>query len=252
MIDDALRQAATGSDPQLSDDDWEGLRILFGLHPRYRTEGSPTVRREQASELLVPLWLDHPPRDRAGTFQRRYQERALRQVLTCLRSIYGQEDGPTDRDCDVLEEHGTAIIDERRQIRYARCEEVLRIRHEGLTEFSWDEGDLETFGAVSTDLRMVPHPTTGQALTIARIAESTYMPGSRKITVRLPHPMRIHELVASAWEEEATYGDEVSHWETFYLATQPRTIECSCRTNCSLRARFHLSYSLFAPTHTMT
>jgi len=83
MLDEAIRsQVLSGSRAtELTEDDAHGLRILLGTHPDYRSEASPTVRRAEASEYLVPAWRDAPPTDRAGTFQRRHQTRVLRHVF---------------------------------------------------------------------------------------------------------------------------------------------------------------------------
>jgi hypothetical protein len=156
MLDAALQQDQIER-PVVSEEDSRGLRILFGVHPNYRTELSPVVRREQASEYLVPAWHKQPPRDRASSFQRRHQQRALRQALYCLRAEYGQEPRPSIRDSDLLEQRRWYHVAANRQVVRFRCEEIIRVRVDGLESHVFIEPRNDDVGILDTHFH-VPRP----------------------------------------------------------------------------------------------
>jgi len=91
MLDEALLKATLYDDgATLTEGYATGLRILFGLAPTYRRERSPAVRRHDAAVgYLVPGWREHRPTEPAATFERRFEDGALRQALHCLLAICG-------------------------------------------------------------------------------------------------------------------------------------------------------------------
>lgn len=217
MIDQALRQAA--GEERLTEDDEHGLRILLGTHPTYRSEPSPTVRREEASVYLVQGWADDPPSDRAGTFQRRHQEPALRQVLTALREAYGQEQGATKRDHELLSLHRWYVVDERRQVCRMGGERVVRSRQDGLDIFEFDEARQTDPGVESSTFDVSEHPV-GPSAQLAAIKTIPYMPTHVTVTLRLSEPVHAGQLLGFAWQEEIFFGADVNSWPQYFVATQ--------------------------------
>lgn len=128
MLDDALREA---DEDVLGEDDRTGCRVLLGVHPTYRTVGSPTRRRQDAADFLVVGWHENPPLHPAGTFQRRHQRGALRQVLECLRRQYGQEAG-AEEDYDVARVRRWYVVEANRQVAELGEYGEYRVRRDGL------------------------------------------------------------------------------------------------------------------------
>jgi hypothetical protein len=215
MLDAALQQDAD-EHPVVNEEDSLGLRILFGVHTNYRTESSPVVRREQASEYLVPAWRDRPPHDRAGTFQRRHQQRALRQALNCLRAAYGQEPRPTIRDSDLIEERRWYYVAANRQVVRFRCEDIIRPRVDGLESHVFYEPRNDDEGILNTRFRIVEHPI-GPPLNLEEISDAPTQPGHRQIVLRFPRPYMAGELVGIAWEEELDFGPNAERWRRFFV-----------------------------------
>lgn len=216
MLDAALQQEAD-SDSILSEEDALGLRILFGVHPNYRTEPSPVVRREQASEYLVPAWHSRSPRDRAGTFQRRHQLPAVRLALQCLRAAYGQEARPSMRDADLIEERRWYFIAANHQVTRLRSEAVIRVRVDDLQEYSFTESRNEEPGLRNSDFRVLEQPL-GPTLTLQDIRDLETRPGRREITMRFPKPYQTGELVGVAWEEELDFGEDAMPWRRMFVS----------------------------------
>lgn len=216
MLDAALQQD-TDDRPVVSEEDALGLRILFGVHPNYRTEPSPVVRREQASEYLVPAWHYQPPRDRAGTFQRRRQQLALRQALHCLRAEYGQEPRPSIRDNDLLEERRWYYVAANRQVVRFRCEDIIRVRVDGLESYDFTESRNDDEGLLATNFHVLEH-AVGPPLTLDDISDMPTRPGIRQITLRLPRPYKTGERIGIAWEEELDFGPDAARWRRFFVS----------------------------------
>jgi hypothetical protein len=216
LLDLAMRQDGL-EEPIVSDDDALGLRILFGVHPNYRTELSPVVRREQASEYLVPSWHARPPRDRAGTFQRRHQGRAVRLALQCLRAAYGQEPRPSMRDADLIEERRWYYIAANHQVTRMRSQSIIRARVDGLHGYSFTESCNNEPGLKHSEFQVIEHPI-GPTLTLDNIEELQTQPGRRDITVRFPRPYQAGELVGVAWEEELNFGEDATPWRRMFVS----------------------------------
>ena len=216
MLDAALQQDAD-EHAVISDEDSLGLRILFGVHPNYRTEPSPVVRREQASEYLVPAWHNQPPHDRAATFQRRHQQQALRQALHCLRAEYGQEPRPSIRDSDLLEQRRWYYVAANRQVVRFRCDEIIRVRIDGLESHVFYEPRNDDEGVLDSRFHVLEHPM-GPPLVLEDMADVPTQPGNRQIALRLPRRYRTGELVGVAWEEELDFGSEAARWRRFFVA----------------------------------
>lgn len=214
-LDAALMQGAQ-DDAVVSEDDARGLRILFGVHPNYRTEPSPVIRREQASEYLVPAWHDDLPRDRAGTFQRRHQAAALRQALECLRAAYGQEPRPSPRDVDLLQQRRWYHVAANRQVVYFRCEETIRVRVDGLEQYVFYEPKHDDYGLADTRFHLLEHPL-GPQLNPRDIADDPVQRGMRQITLALPRPYQASESIAIEWEENLEFGADVKSWQRFFV-----------------------------------
>jgi hypothetical protein len=207
MIDDAIEQAEL-AETVLEEDEALGLRILLGLHPSYRSEASPVIRRREASEYLVPAWRDDPPRDRAGSFQRRHQNRALGLALTCLRRAYGQEARSHHRQTDLIEERRWYYVAANRQIVRLRSEATVRIREDGLESYPFTEPRNDEPGVLATRFHLREHPI-GPPLTLGDISDVPTQPENRRVTVRFPRPYMAGETVGIAWEEEIDFGMEV-------------------------------------------
>lgn len=128
MLDDMLREA---DEDVLGEDDRTGCRILLGVHPTYRTVASPTRRRQDAADFLVAGWHEDPPRHPAGTFQRRHQRGALRQVLGCLRHHYGRDAGVAE-EYDVARVRRWYVVAANRQVTEYGEYGDYRVRRDGL------------------------------------------------------------------------------------------------------------------------
>ncbi len=221
MLDEALRSdVPVGRDLRaLTDDEARGLRILFGTHPDYRTEPSPVVRREEASEYLVPGWRALPPKNRAGTFQRRHQARALRIALEHLRARYGQQDRALARNTDVVRQRRWWVVDARRQVSLVGDSELLRCRADRLGSLTIYEARHTAPGFVGSRFELRQHPL-GTAVKLVSIEDAVNQPSHRALTFELPGEHLAGDLVGIEWEEYISFGPEVTQWESFYVATQ--------------------------------
>jgi hypothetical protein len=222
MLDEALQPDPEDDHPDTSDDDSTGLRILFGVHPTYRNEPSPTVRRREASDFLVPAWHVYPPRDddtRASTFQRRHQPRALRQALECLRSKYGQAERPGIRDYDVITRRRWYQVAANRQVVRMRGEEIVRVREDNLASFSFSESTRDEEGLLAARFRVLDH-ALGPELTLDGITDAPTQPGVRDIRLRLPRPYMTGEVIGASWEETLTFGPDAPRWRRYFGAAE--------------------------------
>lgn len=213
MLDDALREA---DDNVLGEDERTGCRILLGVHPNYRNEPSPTVRRREAADFLVPAWHERPPGDPAGTFQRRRQESALRQVLECLRYAYGQETEQLIRDHDVVRLHRKSLVSANRQITRHGETALYRIRMDGLEELSITE-DERPPGVVDSWFRVVAD-VDEPAPVLNRIESIDTQPGRREIVLALPRPYQAGEQLRLTWEEHVEFEDDAIQWGRMWAA----------------------------------
>lgn len=212
MLDDAFRQAEAAE--LISPDDEQGLRILFGTHPNYRTEPSPTVRREQAADFLVPAWATQRPKKFVETFQRRHQNRALRQALDCLRSAYGQKRVVEEWDYDVVAVHRTYVIGEKRQLRSERVLETIRPNHDdfdqcGSLHFEHVGGEVEfSYRALS------------DGLTVLTVHPDPQNTDFMQVRFKLPRSYSAGELCDIEFEQEIKHVAEVTQWPNYYVASQ--------------------------------
>jgi hypothetical protein len=223
MLDEALVQAATdAAEPPtgVSADDATGLRVLLGTLPTYRNELSPIVRRaDAAADFLVAKWRDRPPSDPAGTFLRRHQDRALRQVLACLRTTYGQADRPGIRDCDVLVRQRWYDVGPGRQIERMRGRDVVRFREGGLDRYVFTETERDEEGLIDAELRPLAWSGDG-AITLDGIDSIETQPGMRAIAFRLPRTYQAGEELTLVWEELLRYGPDAPRWQRYFAAAE--------------------------------
>ncbi len=212
MLDAAIRQGVEAE--LITADDEQGLRILFGTHPNYRTEPSPTVRREQAADFLVPGWAVQRPKQFIATFQRRHQSRALRQALDCLRAAYGQRAAVEDWDHDVVAIHRTYVVSEQRQIRLKRTLETIRPRHDHFDEFG------TTHAEHGSDEVEMTYRSLSEAATLLSVGEDPLNTDFQMVRFKLQRPHAAGELIDVAFEQEAKYRGDVTRWPHYYVATQ--------------------------------
>jgi len=221
MLDDAIRSGAVEDErgeSLVSEDEALGLRILFGTYPNYRAVGSPVTRRADASDFLVAGWQAEPPYDRAGTFQRRHQTRALTLALECLRRTYGQEPSLESQTYDVVSKHHWLRIGPRHQIVQTGCSQLIRARQDNLRYFNTSEPEREPQGLLHAELQVLDHPLTPGA-TLIQEEDEEEAPGSRVITISLPKPLAIGETAGILWQEDMVYGDDAKVWDDYYSAS---------------------------------
>lgn len=212
LLDDALRSV---DDQLLAEDERTGCRILLGVHPAYRSVSSPTSRRENAAELLVPRWQDAPPRDAAGTFQRRHQPNALRQVLVCIRQQFGQ-DSTADSDYDVVRVDRWYTVDACRQLSAHGETAEYRIRRDGLTTLELLEAEADVENLKSSDFVILPvdeEPSVRLALLEADITK----PGFRRVLLELPRTYDAGETLSVAWQGTMQYGSKPPNWQRYWV-----------------------------------
>lgn len=212
LLDDALRSAG---DQLLAEDERTGCRILLGVHPAYRSISSPTTRRANAAELLVPSWQNEPPRDPAGTFQRRHQRSALRQVLTCLRLQYGQ-DSTEDNDYDVVQVNRWYTIDAHRQLSANGETAECRIRRDGFTTLELLGAEVDAENLESSDFAIQPFGDETPSK-IALIETDVTKPGFRRSLLTLPRTYYAGEILSLAWREIMHYGPRPPNWQRYWV-----------------------------------
>jgi hypothetical protein len=221
MLDVALQLGADEESPVVSEGDALGLRILFGVHPEYRTEASPIKRRSEAAEYLVPGWGRKPARDRAGTFLKRHQVRSMQLAVECLRARYGQEPRQTHRETDLLEQHRWYLVGGNRQVVRMRCQELVRVRIDDLDEYVFHEyEDLES-AVADHDFRVLQHPK-GPLSVLRSITPQPFRPPRREIVLKLPRRYAAGDVLGVAWEEAYRHGPDAPRWRQYYVsATAP-------------------------------
>jgi len=207
MIDDALREA---DDDRLGADDRTGCRILLGVLPTYRSVASPTRRRREAADFLIPEWEANPPSDPAGTFQRRHQRNALRQVLECLRQRYG-EDAGTDAYYDVVRIQRWYVVTPDRQVSEQGEIGEYRIRRDGFDCMELRESKHDPEGLESSEFEVLrlgddPPPV------LETVEDSETQPDYRRITLRLPQSYEAGDILRVGWTERFIFGPEPPDW----------------------------------------
>lgn len=211
LINDALLRA--GARGLLSADDEDGLRILFGVHPNYKMERSPTVRREAASFYLLPAWSLNPPSDRTGTFQRRHQGGALAQALECLRIAYGQHSPRDSRPYDLVSTERFYLVDENRQVVLMRNTERIKSRIDGLDEYVFHDPKLEYIE--STTYRI-----TQGAVQVADVSDDSTNPALTRVAFQIDPPAAAGDLLEFVWEQRTTFVPDVTRWAYYFVGTQ--------------------------------
>jgi hypothetical protein len=237
MIDDALLSAVDDEDG-LSYDESTGLRILLGVHPRYRTESSPTVRRVQAAEYLAPQLRRSV--DAAATFLRRHQPQALLQVLARLRQQYGQASAPGLRDVDVLSLRRWYRVGANRQVVLFGSAERSRLRADGLAVYEFVEARHSADeGFVSSDFRLLTNPLT-PGLALDEIADLSTQPGNRLVRVRLPEGSMAGDEIGLTWEESVEFNGKAPPWTSYFVSAEAPnegfelTVEVTFAEDCEL------------------
>ncbi len=212
MLDAAIRQGLEAE--LITVDDEHGLRTLFGTHPNYRTEPSPTVRREQAADFLVPGWAVQRPKQFIATFQRRHQSRALRQALDCLRAAYGQRAAVDDWDYDVVAIDRTYVVNDQRQLRLKRTLETIRPRHDEFEEFG------TTHAEHGNDEVEFSYKSLRDTAALLSVGKDPLNSDFQSVRFRLHRPYAAGELIEVAYEQETRYLGAVTQWPSYYVATQ--------------------------------
>ncbi|MCW2538717.1 MAG: hypothetical protein JWN95_442 [Frankiales bacterium] len=213
MIDVALRNA---DDSDLGEDDRIGCRILLGLHPEYRTETSPIVRRTEAAHYLVPNWRGKPPRDAAVAFQRRHQQNVLRQVLQCLKVTYGAETDLLSRDYDLVSTRRRYVVGANRQVMSQGETAVYRVRLDDLETLTITES-VHPEGVLETKLEVSPLDNEF-GVELADVEALETQPGRRAISFRLGRPVQAGQRVQVSWQESIVYGADAPQWQRDWVA----------------------------------
>lgn len=222
-LDAALEAAYT--DERITEDQWEGLRILFGLHIDYRTERSPTRRRAVAGTYLVPSWRGRFPGTDADelrmaeTFRRKHQQKALRLALACYLDLFGRPPLSTVRGDDQVRETRLYIVDSQRQVRLHRCTDVIRALQEPFTGTSvWLPSYTSDEGARATRFTVLKHPDDNRINVTGPVAVPE-RPREHMFVLDFERPYHVGELIEYSYELSITYEDDITIWDQYFVAT---------------------------------
>lgn len=203
----AATDGVTGDDV----DEMTGLRILFGTLPEYKLR-SVTIRREAASEYLVPKWRTTPPKDRqrAATFAKRHQGKALARVLDLLRAELGS--GVGSADASSVEAERTYEVDYRRQIVRVAETGIFVATKDDLEGYSWYEPRHADLGTTATEFKVLDHPL-GPTCQLHSIEDVPFLPNHRQMAVEFDRSLSAGERFALAWEEHISFdGPQTENW----------------------------------------
>lgn len=207
LLDSTLRDA---DDDVLGEDDRTGCRILLGVHPTYRSVASPTRRRQESADFLVADWQSAAPSDPAGTFQRRHQPAALRQILECLWQRYGHDDDP-DEEYDVARIQRWYHVGANRQITACGDTTDYRVLRDGLDAIELLETAPDSEGLLSSEFSVEPVGEEPQPA-VESVEDDPTRPGYRRISIGLRRNYEAGELLRLAWREDLRFGDDPPDW----------------------------------------